>query len=69
MIICTDCGSPQFLQIINAVHEYSEEHGHAFAEEYECTLCGSRGAYKYRDDEDSRLYGDVTELAVRPKPS
>lgn len=69
MIICTSCGSPQFLQIVDALHEYSEEHGHRFAERYECTLCGTRGAYKLRDGRDPKLVGDVTELSVRPNQS
>ena len=68
MIICADCGSPQFLQIINSIHRYDEDRGHRFAEEYVCTFCGSRGAVEGKPDEEGEIYGDVADLNIQPRP-
>lgn len=67
MIECTNCGTPQFLQITQSRVYFEEgEMINELTERYECTLCEGTGMYSYADDEET-ISGDVEVTTERPK--
>ncbi|PCR91063.1 hypothetical protein [Natrinema ejinorense] len=69
MITCTNCETPQFLQITQSrVYFEDGEMINEISETYECTLCGATGQYVYDDDSDEEtVTGDVERTTERPK--
>ena len=69
MIECTNCETPQFLQITQSrVYFEDGELINEITETYECTLCGGTGTYTYReDDEEVNVTGDVEVTRERPR--
>ncbi|OIB59245.1 hypothetical protein [Natrialba sp. SSL1] len=69
MITCTNCETPQFLQITQSrVYFEDGEVINELSESYECTLCGSTGQYVYDEDRDEEtVSGDVELTTERPK--
>ena len=66
MITCTNCETPQFLQITRS-RVYFEDGTliNELSEHYECTLCGGTGRYVYTDEDDD-VDGDVKMTTERP---
>ncbi|WP_265111925.1 hypothetical protein [Halosolutus halophilus] len=69
MITCTNCETPQFLQITQSrVYFEDGEMINEISETYECTLCEGTGQYVYDDDRDeATVSGDVELTTERPK--
>ncbi|THE63679.1 hypothetical protein D8Y22_17865 [Salinadaptatus halalkaliphilus] len=69
MITCTNCETPQFLQITQSrIYFEDGEMINEITESYECTLCGATGQYSYDDDHDEEtVSGGVSLTKERPK--
>ncbi|MDZ7730191.1 MAG: hypothetical protein U5K37_03420 [Natrialbaceae archaeon] len=69
MITCSNCGTPQFLQITKS-RIYFEDGSmlHEISEQYQCTLCNGVGRYTYDEARDNTVVtGDVELTTARPK--
>ncbi|MCU4924375.1 hypothetical protein OB905_00040 [Halobacteria archaeon AArc-dxtr1] len=69
MITCTNCETPQFLQITQSrVYFEDGEMINEISEHYECTLCGGTGQYDYDDERNAgNVTGEVELTKERPK--
>ncbi len=60
MIVCDNCETSQFLQIISSRSYYSNgEDIEEITEEYECTLCKSTGKYEWTEEDGPDVSGNV----------
>ncbi|WP_255193955.1 hypothetical protein [Natronobeatus ordinarius] len=69
MIECTNCETPQFLQITRSrVYFEDGEMINEITETYECTLCGGTGTYTFHgDDDETSVTGDIEVTRERPR--
>lgn len=69
MISCSNCGTPQFLQITRSrVYFEDGEEMNEITERYQCTLCKGVGQFTYDEDEDrSTVTGDVELTTEAPR--
>ncbi len=68
-IICSNCETAQFLQIVQSrVYFEDGEMLDEINESYECTMCDATGEYIYdRTRGDEIVKGDVEKTDGRPK--
>lgn len=60
MIVCDNCETSQFLQIVSSRAYYEDgEEIEEITEEYECTLCKGTGKYEWTEEDGPEVSGDV----------
>ena len=72
MIVCSECESPQYLNITKSrlYYDGDSEDLTEVDEWFECLHCGSTGKYEYREEDgvgQTTISGDIEESDDQPQ--